>query len=292
MLAPFGFANSIEFVRSRIAEICRANPGEVCRCLSVGAGAAMSEVNIVQWLLENNVRNFSFECADINKGVLERGRREAAEKGVAGSFSFTVFDVNTWRPRETYRVVVAFQSLHHVLELEKLFDKIRTALHPDGYFMMDDMIGRNGHQRWPEARRFVDALWRELPEKYRYNRALKRLESTFEDWDCSTEGFEGIRAQDILPLLIQKFHFDFFFAFGNIIDPFIDRSFGPNFNPDLEWDRAFIDRVHALDMEQLESGIVKPTHIMAAVRTRPVVAPTVYRHFTPQFCVRYPDRRS
>jgi hypothetical protein len=158
----------------------------------------------------------------------------------------------------------------------------------DGYFMMDDMIGRNGQQLWPEARQFVDRFWGELPEKYKYNHGLKRQETTFEDWDCASAGFEGIRAQDILPLLIEKFHFEFFFAFGNIIDPFIDRSFGPNFDVGSEWDRAFIDRVHAIDMEQIEAGSVKPTHVMAAVRLGPVSAPKFYKHLTPEFCVRRP----
>ena len=42
--------------------------------------------------------------------------------------------------------------------------------------------------------------------------------------------FEGIRAQDILPLLVERFTFDEFIGFGNVIDPFVDRSFGPNFD--------------------------------------------------------------
>jgi len=34
-------------------------------------------------------------------------------------------------------------------------------------------------------------------------------------WDCSKQGFEGIRAQDILPLLVKKFSFRSFLGFGN-----------------------------------------------------------------------------
>ena len=155
--------------------------------------------------------------------------------------------------------------------------------------MTDDMIGRNGHQRWPEALKFVNQLWSELPEKYKYNRKLNRLEKEYENFDCSTEGFEGIRAQDILPLLVERFRFDLFIGFGNIIDIFIDRCFGPNFDPENEWDRDFIDRVQALDAAEIESGRIKPTHIMAAMTKRPTGPTKMYKHLSPQFCIRRPD---
>jgi hypothetical protein len=172
------------------------------------------------------------------------------------------------------------------VRLEELFDAVTGCLSDHGYFLVDDMIGRNGHQRWPEALEIVRELWKELPDKYKRNWQTGRLEKQFVNFDCSKEGFEGIRAQDILPLLIQRFHFDRFFAFGNVIDVFIDRSFGPNFDVNAEWDARFIDRVHALDVSNLERGTIKPTHMIAAMRKSPVESPRIYKHFTPQYCVR------
>ena len=46
-----------------------------------------------------------------------------------------------------YDAVIANQSLHHVTNLEGLFDAIRHSLHPTGVFVTSDMIGRNGHDR-------------------------------------------------------------------------------------------------------------------------------------------------
>ena len=112
----------------------------------------------------------------------------------------------------------------------------------------------------------VDEFWAELPSRYRYNRQLQRQEDRFDDWDCSVAGFEGIRAQDILPELIRRFHFDLFIGFANIIDPFIDRSFGFNFDAEADWDRSFIDRVHARDEMELAAGRIKPTHMYAVMR--------------------------
>ena len=288
MLAPFGFTNSIEFFRTYMAQVCRSSAGATFAFLSVGAGNCASEINIAEWLREVGIENYTFQCVDINPELLERARVSAKQKNFLDHFEFSTFDVNTWRSSNRYHVILAVQSLHHFVELEVLFDKIYEALHPDGYFLTDDMIGRNGHQRWPEALKFVNGLWRDLPDKYKYNHLLKRFENDYDNWDCSKKGFEGIRAQDVLPLLVRRFHFDFFIAFGNIIDIFLDRCFGPNFDPDNEWDRTFIDRVHALDVDQIESGHVKPTHIMAAMTRKSVAATTTYKHLSPEFCIRKP----
>jgi len=167
--------------------------------------------------------------------------------------------------------------------------ELSTQIAIDPIFITSDMIGRNGHQRWPEAQMIVDEFWNELPQHYRYNVQLNRQENEFLDWDCAQEGFEVIRAQDVLPLLLERFGFEFFLGFANIIDPFIDRSFGHHFNADAEWDREFIDRVHARDEEEILSGRIKPTHMFAVMRKDYTGATACWKHLTPQFCVRVPE---
>jgi SAM-dependent methyltransferase len=290
LLEPFGFRNSVEFFRIYIAQVCAKKPQQTVSILSVGAGNCATEINIAEWLRENRIENYTFECLDINPHVLKRAAIAASEKGFSDRFALSTFDINTWKPARSYDVILAIQCLHHFVELELLFEKIHGALDPAGYFLSDDMIGRNGHQRWPEALKFVKEFWRELPDKYRYNHGLKRAEKEFPNWDCASEGFEGIRAQDILPLLTRRFYFDLFVGFGNIVDIFVDRAYGPNFDPASEWDRTFIDRVQAVDQREIESGRVKPTHMVAAMTKQPVSQPRIYKHLSPEFCVRRPNR--
>jgi SAM-dependent methyltransferase len=288
-LRPFGFDNAKEFFCMYMKRACTAFDNERCRFVSIGSGNCDFEIEIVQRLLDAGIRNFSLECLDINAEMLERGKAMANEKGVAENILFSEADINYWSPKWDYQIVMANQCLHHFVELEMLFDKVHRSLHPKGYFVTDDMIGRNGHLRWPEALCIVSQLWSELPDSYKYNHLLKRREIEYENWDCSKEGFEGIRAQDILPLLIRKFHFDFFVAFGNVIDIFVDRCFGHNFDANSEHDRAFIDRVHAIDELNLEKGTVKPTHMIAAMTKDPTRKTTIHKHLSPEFCVRWPD---
>jgi ubiquinone/menaquinone biosynthesis C-methylase UbiE len=286
IVQQFGFGNSIEMFRIYIARVCAQHPQETCRVVSLASGDSASEINVAEWLLEQNVRNFRIECLDLNEEVLSRGRRSAEVKGIREFFEFNVADVNSWEPRTNYHVVLAIQCLHHVVKLEQLFDTIHKVLNPSGFFLTDDMIGRNGHRLWPEALKHVSRLWEELPKSHRFNHSTKTLDRKPDDVDYSEGCFEGIRAQDILPLLVKRFHFEVFVGFANIVDVFVDRRYGPNFDPSREWDRAFIDRVHALDIQEIDAGRVKPTHMYAAMTRTPVELPKFHRHWSPEFCIR------
>jgi len=290
MIQTLGFPNVTDMFRHYIRTAIHNAPDR-CAILSVGAGAGSTELALVRSLLDEGLRNFRFECLDINPDSLQRGARRSAELGVQDWISFREFDVNSWNPERGYRVVLAIQSLHHFVELEALFRKIRHALNPRGYFLVDDMIGRNGHRRWPEALRITRQLWAELPEKYKHNHGTGLVEHEFENADASVIGFEGIRAQDILPLLLMNFRFEIFLGFANLIDPFIDRGFGPNFDPNSTWDRTFIDRVHSLDMQYLEAGTLKPTHLYAVMGLNTDAQTRVFKHLTPEASVRWPLRR-
>jgi len=184
---------------------------------------------------------------------------------------------------------IAHHSLHHIVELERLFDLIEQSISPDGHFISCDMIGRNGHMRWPETLRDVEAIWANLPDVKKYNWQHRQTHHQFLNWDCSNEGFEGIRAQDIMPLLVRRFSFDAFFACGGIIDPFVDRGYGPNFDVENVLDRDFIDLVARANDAMLGSGQIKPTIMFAnMVKKKSVDAPRIVGHRTPEFCVRHP----
>jgi hypothetical protein len=198
--------------------------------------------------------------------------------------------LNQWDPTDTYDLAIANQTLHHILDLEHVIGQVKRSLRPSGRFLISDMIGRNGHQRWPEALDLVQEFWRQLPPAYRFNRRFGRYEESYENWDCSVEGFEGIRAQDILPLLIESFHFELFVAYANIIDPFVDRGFGDNFDAAADWDRSFIDRVNERDEAEIHAGRISPTHMVAVAGNDQSSALRFHDPLTPNLCLRNPSR--
>jgi SAM-dependent methyltransferase len=285
-----GLDGKTPFLIDSIGDRCRQEDGRTVEIVSIGAGNCDQEASLATNLMASGVQNFRIDCLDINLDMLDRGRKMAEARGVRDKLGFVETDIKDWTGADRrYAICLAFQSLHHFVELETLFRKVRQALSAGGIFFVDEMIGRNGHMRWPEAGVYVREIWRRIPASYKYNHQLDRLELDFEDRDCSTEGFEGIRAQDILPLLLEFFHFELFIAFGNVIDLFVDRSFGPNLSPKRGDDRAFIDQVAQLDDQLIDEGIIKPTHLFARLRTQPAQDLKCYRNRTPEHCVRWPD---
>jgi SAM-dependent methyltransferase len=286
-LQALGFGSLVGFFLRYISEGCNRRKPDISKVVSLGCGNSDFEVDLARRLCELGTNNFHFVCLEMNGPMLQRGKALAATNGLSQHFSFIECDLNNWTAQHEFDSILAIHSLHHVAALEKLFDEVHRSLSNDGAFLINDMIGRNGHLRWPEALEVVQAFWKELPHTKKYNHQLKRFEDEFVNWDCSTEGFEGIRAQDILPDLIKRFEFDCFLGFSNIIDIFTDRSFGHNYDPKNESDVAFIDRVAITDDTLHESGKKNPTHMIAALKKEGATLKT-YKHLTPEFCVRWP----
>jgi SAM-dependent methyltransferase len=287
MLEPLGFGHPDAFF-ARYASSCLGEPGSPGgRIASIGSGNGDMEVRLAKALRASGHDGFTIECLDINAQMLARGAALARAEGVERHVVGKRIDVNRDRLTGPYDAILANQSLHHIVGLERLFDGVAGSLAPHGRFVVSDMIGRNGHQRWPEARAIVDEFWDELPDAYRFHRQLRRHERRFLDWDCATSGFEGIRSQDILPLCVERFGFDLFVGFANVVDPFVDRGFGHNFDATAEWDRAFIDRVHERDERAILARAITPTH-MFAVMTAGTGAGAYSRGLAPREAIRRP----
>jgi SAM-dependent methyltransferase len=283
-----GFDSINEFFANNLHAAAVRGKHSTPQYISIGAGNCDLEIEIAKLLKVKGLTDFKLECLELNPRMLARGTRQAYSHGVVDQLIFTEGDFNTWKPNKIYTSVMANHSLHHVVNLEGLFDGIKSSLEPTGYFVANDMIGRNGHLRWPEALEMVRKFWEELPKSYRYNRQLKRHEQVYLDWDCSNEGFEGIRAQDILPLLIERFDFTMFFGFANVVAPFIDRSFGPNFDATADWDRDFVDRVHNVDEHAIVTGQLKPTQMMAVMAPERATSHLFVRGVSPDIAFRDP----
>ncbi len=275
------------FYALHFAEYAHALPHP--RFLSIGCGDCALEIEVAQVLRRQGIGTFTFECLDLSVHQLAKAAKAISDRQLAQHFELVETDINSWKPSKAYDGVMAHHSLHHILELEKVFDSIRRCLAPHGAFISNDIIGRNGHMRWPEALEIVDSLWPLLPDRYKQNRQRPKFEAKYENWDCSKQTFEGVRSQDVLPLLVERFEFYKFLACSNLVNIFIDRDFGPNLDPANNEDRSFIDHLELLDRVLIDTGYLKPT-IMFAVMGLDKVQPVVYRHWTPTFCIRDPKK--
>lgn len=281
----FGAEDDISFYARRAFEHFQRT-GAPLRLASLGCGEGRTEIGLCRELLATGCRDLSFACVDIAPGAIARAQEAAQREGFGEILSFSVGDFRDFLVGNRYDIVIANQILHHVEDLAPLFDTIRTAIGSDGLFMSIDMIGRDGHMLWPEALAIVDGLWKTLPRKYKFNHLFQRFEDVYSNWDNSKEGNEGIHSQDILGLLMAHFSFEGFLAVGNLAPALFGRGFGPNFDPAVAEDLAFIETICRLDRDLIDLGYLKPVLMYAVMSCREGITPIQLGHQSPAFCLR------
>jgi SAM-dependent methyltransferase len=269
LLKVFGVSDFNQFYVEAFVAAAKHNPNPPI-FLSLGCGDGAVEIGIARTLLEQGVTRFRFVCYDLSDILLSRFRA-ALPPELAGHFELLAGDLNAQAFDIRFDAIMANHSLHHMVDLEGIFRTAFDCLTDDGIFVTSDMIGRNGHMRWPETRLFVDFFWPFMSERQRNNILLHRTEPQFIDHDCSSEGFEGIRSQDVLPLILaQGFHPSRFLGFGGMIDVFVDRCFGPNFDVNNDDDAFLLRRIAFLNDVLLDAGLIKPTMMLAYFVKQPV----------------------
>jgi len=283
-LAALGVPGIDELITGQIAERASRLDRDVV-VLSLGSGNGDQELSWLRTLRADGVENVRLRLLELNTDMQARASGAAAELGVADRVELVTADFNTWRAETEHDVVVGFHALHHVLDLEHLYGQIRDSLDRDGVLVVHDMIGRNGHRRWPEALEVVDRIWATLPPELRRSSLTGAIDEQFVDIDCAADGFEGIRAQDVLPVLLEYLHPSLFLGYANVIDPFTDRIYGHNIDMGNPTHVALLDHLGDLDDSLLDLGIVTPTHLTALFH--PTVQPVrAYGSRTPERSVR------
>jgi hypothetical protein len=292
--AVFGVDSMTAFYGEHILQRVAVTPDPIAHILSIGAGDAELEVEVAQHLLSRGMVAFQLECLELSPVLIDRAHKRISDAALSSHVSVIQSDLNSWsaakRSSQPYTAVLANYILHHIVELENLFEGVATAIGSSGVFLTADMIGRNGHMRWPEALGIITALWNTLPDELKYNHHLGITDHAFNNWDCCRDGgFEGVRAQDILPLLVSRFHFEKFLAVGNLTDVFCDRLYGPNYDPNVPAHTQFIDSIELLNSLLLELGVIKPTMILAVLSNQAPASPRFWKTLTPEFCIRNPN---
>ncbi len=260
----FGYGSYQEMVLHFVERISGWLGGRTLKVLSLGSGNCDFEIA----LLADHGLDLRVHCLELNPRMLERAAEVARKKGVGRRIRLVHCDVNELELDEPYDLVLGNYALHHFVELERIFDRVHEAMEPHAFFLINEMIGRNGHLFWEPTLDLCNRLWSLLPRPLKFDHLLQRNLPLREQWDCSAESFEGVRAQDILPLLDRTFRFVDFAPFYALVNRFTDRDFGPNFDPTDPLHRAYLDLVWQLDDMVCRRHLLKPTQMVAAVVRR------------------------
>jgi SAM-dependent methyltransferase len=235
----------------------------------LGAGSCALELNYIVPSLKEPT-SCVLECSDINEEIMATGRELAAGQNIA--FKAMVMDINDLRlDSEGYDIIMCWASLHHFVNLDHIAAMINKGLKPGGLFISMDICSRNGFRLWPETKEVVEAFWEVLPRQYRVAHTIGPEPvycDTYPDMDCSKDGFECIRSEDVIPSLernLERIHLIFAHTLAR---RFFDSMFGPNFDMNKDFDRSFFKLVTEFDELALRTGRLRPETFFGVYRKK------------------------
>lgn len=282
-------------------ELARGLPrkGLTYKLLGVGSGACNLEIDIARRMVHHHFKKgerMVVYCYDPSNEGYESARASIHQVNHTES-RVKFVAVQELPTLVRFHGVFAHHSLHHVSDLEGLYEYIEKSMHIDGVFFAADMTGRNGHRRWPEQLALADKLWNEQPTPGHAWDYIKNVSlDEYPDYDyshCNGQpgiALEGIRSEEVLPLLEQYFYFDKFVGFGGLAHEYVGRRLGDNYKTDTEEGRAFIHKLYELQESATNDNIIKPDQFFASMRRMDSKAklnpPKYYGNITVQFAVR------
>lgn len=115
------------------------------RALTLGSGVGELERGLCQY----GFARFH-EGLDLSDEAV-RIATQKAELGGFGHIRYRTEDLNTVTlDLKSYDVIFGVSSIHHVENLEHLFEQVQRAIKPGGYFFLDEFIGPSRFQ-WTDA---------------------------------------------------------------------------------------------------------------------------------------------
>jgi SAM-dependent methyltransferase len=177
--------------------------GRPVRILSLCSGAA----GIERQMIANADCPVEITLFDLNEKLMQKA---AAALSSVAQTSGVLGDINVISAEQfgnlTFDVAMFVSGLHHVVEIERVLQTVTELLIPNGEFwIIGEAVGRNGNQLWPEALDAANRIFSSLPERFRCNAFTRKVDSMVPETDFSANSFEGIRSEEIEPLLLRYF---------------------------------------------------------------------------------------
>lgn len=185
------------------------------------------------------------------------------------NLSLIVGDLNLIRDfGERFDVILCVSGLHHIVELEKVIGFIQAALTEDGEFWsIGEAIGRNGNRLWGNDYAVANKFFQSLPERLRFNRGSAVTDGNLPNTDFSSGTFEGIRSEDIEPVLARYLEPVHVYRRNCFLWRLVDLAYAENYRMDSDEDLLWLQRAVNLELDHFRSG-GRPTELHGVFRRR------------------------
>lgn len=236
------------------------------RGLTLGCGAGRLE----RTLVADGVCQ-SFHGIDISEKAIAAARARAQQERLP--LTYEVRDLNFLElPEKSFDLVVAQNSLHHVLFLERVAEQIWRSLQSDGYLWIHDFVGETQGQYESKRLSIINNILAILPEKFRINKINGNFATRIERPEPGrlASPFEKIRSEEIVEVFEHWFTIEWRTEFTSLLDLVAPAGTRAAFaeNDDT---KALFEVLILLDHLCIEEGILK--HIGGQYLMRPRAKP-------------------
>jgi 2-polyprenyl-3-methyl-5-hydroxy-6-metoxy-1,4-benzoquinol methylase len=258
------------------------------KALSVGCGFGV---------IERTLRRHDFcqliHGVDVAENAIESARKTAQAEGLDG-LTYDVADLNAAEfSAETYDVVYAHASLHHVFHLEHVLDQIKQTLKPGGLFVVYEYIGPAQMQFPRRDLELADIFLKAIPERYRTSLRRKGIKKeAFRaslDKMNSSDPSEGIRASEIVPLIGSRFEIRHFRYVGGTLLLLVFNEIAGNFNENDPEIIPLVDALIALDNFLIDNAVLPSYHVYMICQKTENPIPMQTRNLLPPTAAIFPQ---
>ncbi len=227
-----------------------------------GASLGSHHANFERDLMTRGlVRNM--DCYEISPGAIVKAKALAQNDGLT-NIRFFEQNLNDMKfERAKYNAIFAFKSLHHVENLEGLFERVRAALLPDGYFFVDDFFGPRRLQWTDEQLRITNEILALLPDELKVDLGSfrpkihgERKRSSIEE-NIAIDPSEAVRSDDVLPVLKKYFEVIEEKDYGGNIYLLLFNKIMGNFRDDHPLSQTIIRLIMYIEEQALKTGTLK-----------------------------------
>ena len=233
------------------------------RLLSLGCGGGNLERQLMALGAVQNI-----DAIDSSPGSIRVARDLAHESGLEG-IDYRVADLNVTRLQPgAYGAVVAKQSLHHVENLEHLYEQIELSLQPGGVFMFNEFVGPSRFQWTDRQLELANELFDTLPSDLRRKIGLPGIDRPSVEDVIADDPSESVRSSEILPLLEERFEVVEHRPYGGTLLNLVLTPAVPYLDESLADHQELLRRCFLFESDCIERGLIDNDFAYVVARPR------------------------
>jgi ubiquinone/menaquinone biosynthesis C-methylase UbiE len=237
------------------------------RLLELGSGTGDLMMDLRQLELAD-----AYTGVDISDAALEAAREKARARGY-DDVRFVSGDLNRLQLEPgSFDLIVAQMCVHHVENLENLFETVRGALGADGVLAINEYVGPTLWQ-FTDAQLFlVNALLARLPERLRTcprdGKPKPAVGRYTPEEMRALDPSESIRSGEIERVFREYFSVDYRVDYGGAVAVLLFDNIASNFREDDPESLRWFKRGLGVDRWARRLGLVPPFNVALAGRPR------------------------